>query len=42
MSSCLGLLAVLWCVNAFIALIAKGLVGCVMALIVGPLVWMVR
>lgn len=42
MSSCLGLVGVLWGVNAFIALIAKGFVGGVMALMMGPLIWMVR
>lgn len=42
LSSCFGLFLILWGVNAFLALVSKGLVGFVMALMMGPLIWIVR
>lgn len=42
MSSCLGVMGILWFINAFLALMKMGFVGFITALIIGPLIWMIR
>jgi hypothetical protein len=37
---CFGVLLLIWLANAFLALVIKGFVKGVLALMIGPLVWM--